>query len=288
MVLLKNANHTLPLKTNHRHDRRAGSQCQRDHDAVRQLQRPGTPEHQVTILDGIKQAVGADHVITTTNLQVPLTGNIALAEPVKADYLFTDASKSKHGLTVAYAANAAWAWRSRRRQKCPKPASSRCRMLPAASPLIPRMAAKMTGVLVPPVTGEYQLGAKGRDAFRLSIDGKVVVDEMQGGALRLAGTPFIWKRTRRTTSPIEFSHSAATSGRGGRGGRGLGGGFGGRGPGRGAPGAATSNSPAALRAGLCSRQTVAVAAGRLWPRWPGRTDFWCHTASAGRHRNTLG
>ncbi len=86
----------------------------------------------------------------------------------------------------------------------------------------------MTGVLVPPATGEYQLGARGRDAFRLSIDGNVVIDEMQGGAMRTAGSAIHLEKDKAYKFVVEFSHSPATTGGGGRGGRG-GRGFGGAG-----------------------------------------------------------
>ncbi len=98
MVLLKNANKTLPLKTNL--DTIAVLGPNADAARMQNGNYSGTPsaQHQVSIIDGIRQAIGADHVITTTNLRVPIGGNIALAEFVKADYLFTDSSKSKHGL----------------------------------------------------------------------------------------------------------------------------------------------------------------------------------------------
>jgi hypothetical protein len=189
-----------------------------------------TPEHQITIVDGIRQAVGADHVITTTNLRVPLTGNIALAELVKADYLFTDESKSKHGLTVTYAATEAGLAQPTKTEisdtgvlKMPDGTSGMA--------FDPTLAVKMTGILLPPTTGEYQLGAKGRDGFRLSIDGIVILDEMQGGALHTAGSPVHLEKDKTYNLAVEFTHSPTTGGTVGRGGRGAGGraggGFGG-------------------------------------------------------------
>jgi beta-glucosidase len=209
MVLLKNANHTLPLKTN------LGAVAVLGPNAnAPQMQNgnySGRPsaQHQVSILDGIRQAIGADHVITTTNLRLPIAGNMALAEPIKSDYLFTDVSKSKHGLTVAYAANEAGLAQPARTDVSE---TGTIKRPDAADGMAydPTLAVKMTGVLSPPMTGEYQLGAKGRDAFRISIDGKVVLDEMQGGPLRTASAALSLEKDKTYNVLVEFSHAPAS------------------------------------------------------------------------------
>jgi beta-glucosidase len=233
MVLLENANHTLPLKNNIGKVAVLGPNADALQMQYGNYNGTPTPEHRISIIEGIRQAIGADNVITTSE-QVPLTGTIALAELVKADYLFTDESKSKHGLTVTYASNTDSLSQPARTEVSQTGA---LRMPDADSGIAfdPTMAAKMTGVLVPPATGEYQLGARGRDGFRLSIDGKVIVDEMQGGALRTAGNTIHLEKNKVYSILVEFSHSATTSGNGGQGFGGRG--FGGRGLG-GARGAA--------------------------------------------------
>jgi beta-glucosidase len=227
MVLLKNANHTLPLKTSIGTVAVMGPNANAFNMQLGNYNGHPTPQHQISIIDGILQAVGADHVLTNTSFNVPLTGTIALTELVKADYLFTDSSKSKHGLTVAYATNAAGLAQPARTDVSETGA---LKTPDAASGIAfdPNLAVKMTGVLVPPATGDYQLGARSRDAFRLSIDGKVVLDEMQGGALRTAGNSIHLEKDKTYNILVEFSHSPATAGGGGRGGRG-GRGFGGAG-----------------------------------------------------------
>ncbi len=254
MVLLKNANQTLPLKTNLGTVAVLGPNANAITMQYGNYNGRAPSEHQVTILAGIRQAVGADQVLTTTNLQVPLTGNIALAELVKADHLFTDASKSKHGLTVTYAATPEGLAQP---AKTEVSESGALKMPDAASgiALDPTLAVKMTGVLVPPATGEYQLGARGRDAFRLSIDDRVVLDETQGGTLRTAGIPIHLEQEKMYNIVVEFTHSSTTGGRGGRGGRGLGGGPGGRGDAH--PAQPVRTRRRAPRAELCSRRTVA-------------------------------
>lgn len=197
MVLLKNANKTLPLKTNIGTVAVLGPNA----NAARMQNGnySGTPsaQHQVSIIDGIRQAIGAEHVITTTNLQVPIGGNIALAELISSDYLFTDSSKSKHGMTVAYAT------------RTEVSEAGTIKMPDAASGIADAASyeVKMTGVLVPPMTGEYQLGAKGCDAFRISIDGKVVLDEMYGGSLRTSSECVSLEKDKVYNVLVEFSHT---------------------------------------------------------------------------------
>jgi len=175
---------------------------------------------------------------------------VALAEPVKADYLFTDASKTKHGLNVAYATDAAGLAQPTHTAVSE---TGELKRPDAASGIAfdPALAVKMTGVLVPPATGDYQLGAKGRDEFKLSIDGKVVLDEPQGGALRTAGNPIHLEKGKAYAISVDFTHTATSggpAGRGGRGGRGAGGGRGGApaggAPAAGAPGEILGTAPA--------------------------------------------
>ena len=225
MVLLKNSKSTLPLKTNLGKIAVLGPNADAVSMQYGNYYGTPTPEHRISIIEGFRKAVGSDNVVTT-NQQIPLTGNIAIAELVKADYLFTDASKSKHGLTVSYAANAEGLVQPVRTEV----SESGAIMMPDAESGITfdqTMAAKMTGVLVPPITGEYQLGAKGCEGFRLSIDGKVIVDEMQGGALRTSGNLIHLEKDKAYNVLVEFTHSTSTGGSGAAG-RGMGGrGFGG-------------------------------------------------------------
>jgi len=66
MVLLKNSNHTLPLKTNIGTIAVMGPNANNITMQYGNYNGKAPPEHQITILDGIKKVVGADHVLTTT------------------------------------------------------------------------------------------------------------------------------------------------------------------------------------------------------------------------------
>ena len=239
MVLLKNSDHALPLKTSIGSVAVLGPNANAPTMQLGNYNGHPTPQHQISIIDGIRQAVGADHVLTST-ANIPLTGTIALAELVPFDCLFTDSdsTRSKHGLTVAYVTNTAGLSQPIRTEVSETGALN---MPDAAGGIAfdPSLAVKMTGVLVPPVTGDYQLGARARDAFRISVGGNAIVDEMQGGALRTSGNAIHLVKDTAYNISVEFSHSPATGGsgggggRGGRGGRGFGGAPGGAAPGEG-------------------------------------------------------
>ena len=209
MVLLKNANHALPLKTNLSLVAVLGPNA--DAPQMQNGNYSGRPsaQHQVSILEGIRRAIGAQHILTATNLQVPIAGNLALAELIKSDFLFTDASKSKPGLHVVYADAEGNLVQSSHSEDSENGALRKPDSAGGVS-LDPRLAAKMTGVLVPPMSGEYQLGAKARDAFRIWLDGKVVLDEMAGGPLRASGALVSLEKDKVYNLQVEDRHSPAT------------------------------------------------------------------------------
>ncbi len=287
MVLLKNVNHTLPLKTAIGTVAVLGPNANTITMQYGNYNGRAPQEHQVTILDGIKQAIGADHVITATNLRVPIAGSIALAEIIRPDFLFTDAARSKHGLTVTYySAHPSGAAQSSR-VEVSEPGDLRRPDAAGGIAFDPSMAATMTGVLVPPASGEYQLGARGRDAFRLSIDGKVVIDQMQGGTLRVANAAISLEKDKTYNVLVEFGHSPTTSSGGGAGrGRGGMGGMGGRGGGfpggmrRGGGGQAFGTTP--QFPGLTATASADPAAPLLQLAWTRPTEDGLPANTAGQ------
>ena len=72
MVLLKNANRTLPLKTAIGSVAVLGPNADALNMQLGNYNGHPAPQHRISILDGIIQAVGADHVLTNTTLNIPL------------------------------------------------------------------------------------------------------------------------------------------------------------------------------------------------------------------------
>ena len=72
MVLLKNANHTLPLNTTIGTIAVIGPNANAFNMQLGNYNGHPTAQHQISILDGIRQVIGADHVVTMSGLGVPL------------------------------------------------------------------------------------------------------------------------------------------------------------------------------------------------------------------------
>ena len=181
MVLLKNDNHTLPLKKELRSIAVIGPNA----DSVPALLGNyfGTPSHPITILQGIRDALPlTTHVLYSPGC--PLTTEESpLAEPLPASCLYTDATLKVHGLYATY---------SRSYFASDRPTVTRIdsaidlsfpeQAVRDSLPYAEGFYAQWTGVLVPPDTGDYQIGFTAKDAFRLFLDGKLVVDEFYTGA----------------------------------------------------------------------------------------------------------
>ena len=195
-------------------------------------------------------------MITTASLRVPLvTDRIALAEPVKADYLFTDASKSKHGLTVAYAANEAGLAQPARTEVSGHRGDqeTRCRrghgVRSDAGGENDRRAGAPDDWRIPTWAPKAAMLSDLRLTAKLSSM-KRRAGPCARRAMRIQpGKGQVLQRL------VEFSHSPASGERGGRAGRGSGGGSGGRGRRAGAL------SPATERA--CRRAPIAAYIRRL-------------------------
>ncbi len=209
MVLLKN-NGALPLKKEVRSIAVIGPTA--DSTAALYGNYNGTPSRPVTILQGIRNAVP----LTTQVLYTPgcplVTEDIPLAEPVPGACFYTDATRKVHGLYGTY-------YRSVFNLNQP----SRTRIDPAVDLAYPDQSAKdslpyaegfyvkWTGVLVPPATGDYQIGFTGKDVFRLTLDGRMVVDEWYQGNKRSSGGTVHLDAGTFYEVTIEYAHPAAAA-----------------------------------------------------------------------------
>jgi beta-glucosidase len=229
MVLLKNANNALPLKKTINTIAVIGPNA--DALSMQYGNYNGTPSRPISILQGIRNAVSP----STRVLYGPgcplVTERIVLAESVGTPYLFTDASRRTHGLTATYARNVNSVDRPIRFRidnmlNLAYPDQSARDPLPYDTGLY----VKWTGVLVPPQTGDYQLGCAARDAFRIFVDDKLIVDEFTSGNLRSIGNAIHFEKGKSYTIAVEYYHpapAAPAAGRGGAGGGAFPGGGGG-------------------------------------------------------------
>ena len=170
LVLLKNQNNFLPLKKTYQTIAVIGPDADNLDALVGNYN--GTPSHPVTIVDGIRKRFSQSKVVYSQG--VGLTGPIVRAIP--SDSLFTDASRKQHGLKADYFGNVDlkgapvmsrvdadvnFAWGDRG----------------ISAQLLKNYSVRWTGVIVPPITGDYLVGFTGQDGFRMWLDGKLVAEE---------------------------------------------------------------------------------------------------------------
>jgi beta-glucosidase len=173
MVLLKNENHTLPLKK----DLKTIAVIGPNADALEVLlgNYNGTPSKYVTPLAGIKSKVSA----ATQVLYSAGTYKIGVsAIPVPASALTRDGNGSPAGLKGEYFNN---------REMKGEPTLTRTDQdvnfewgaFSPAPPLTPQnFSVRWTGKLTAPESGKYLLGAAGNGGLRVYVDSKVLIEEL--------------------------------------------------------------------------------------------------------------
>ena len=170
IVLLKNQDQFLPLKKKYGTIAVIGPNADSLDALVGNYN--GTPSHPVTVLAGIRQRFPQSKVV-----YVEGTGLIGPAsQPVPATVLYTDQSRTKHGLKAEYFSN----------PKLEGP--------PAFTPIDPNVnfvwgftgvsaelaknySVRWTGVLVPSESADYVIGFTGQDGYRVWLDNNLIVED---------------------------------------------------------------------------------------------------------------
>jgi beta-glucosidase len=151
----------------------------------------GTPSHPVTILDGIRRAVSpktkvlyARGVDLVEGRQDPRS-----AAEIDTQYLRPSHGSPNHGLTGQYFRGKEFAGAPVMTRLDPKPDFRWDRGSPTDEPVArgeldasqaldgDDFCVRWTGVLVPPVSGEYELTVTANDGARLFLDGQKVLEE---------------------------------------------------------------------------------------------------------------
>ena len=170
IVLLKNADHFLPLKQEYKTIAVIGP----DADNIDALtgNYNGTPSHPVTIVDGIRRRFANSKVLYAegTGLVGPVT------KPIPASALFTDSSRKEHGLKADYFANLELEGSPTLTRT-----DERIDFAWGDSGVSPELARNFSirwrGVLVPQETGDYLVGFTGQDGYRVWVDGKPALED---------------------------------------------------------------------------------------------------------------
>jgi beta-glucosidase len=207
MVLLKNDG-ILPLKK----DLRSLAVIGPNADSVPMLygNYNGVASHPVTILQGLRNAVSpATQVMFTPGCPL-VTEDIPLAEMVPASCLYTDATRRVHGLYADYNRSVFDVERPfRTRYDAAVDVNFPDRADQDFIPYADGFYAKWRGVLVPPVTGDYQIGMAGKDAFRMSLDGRPIVNQWTLADRRSAGTTVHLEKDQAYPIFVEYAHPPA-------------------------------------------------------------------------------
>jgi len=185
LVLLKNANHLLPLKKTYAKIAVIGP----DADSLDALEGNynGTPSAPITILAGIRARFAQSKVTYVQG--TGLVGTVV--RPVPAARLFTSAAKSAHGLQAEYFSNPDLAGEPVLRRVDPSVNFSWG--FNGVSPgLKQNYSVRWTGVLTAAATADYVLGFTGQDGYRMWVDGRLLVED--------------WTRHRPSTTVTQAIH----------------------------------------------------------------------------------
>ena len=170
LVLLKNRGNLLPLKEAPKTIAVIGP----DADSLETLvgNYNGTPSKPVTILSGIRNRFSNSKVnyFEGSGLVGPVTF------PIPTSALFTDDSKTEHGLKAEYFSNISLqepAFLTRT-----DPILNFVWKEAGVSEALPKnFSVRWTGVIVPPETGAYQIDFTGDDGYRVWVDGNLLFED---------------------------------------------------------------------------------------------------------------
>jgi len=182
IVLLKNDRNTLPLKSSAKSIAVVGPNA--DSLAVLLGNYNGTPSAYTTILDGIRKRFHNAKV--TTAIGAPLTETSAVLLP--GEYLRTGAGNSQPGLNAEYFANTVLSSDPTLKRVDPAIHFEWNNVSPGPGVPAQNYSVRWTGVLIPPVDGDYRLGMDTDGGSRLFLDGKKIVDDWAPHGARVMTT----------------------------------------------------------------------------------------------------
>jgi beta-glucosidase len=171
IVLLKNDRNTLPLKSSVKTIAVVGPTA----DSLSALvgNYNGNPSSYTTILDGIRKRFRNAKILTA--MGSPITETSAVILP--ADHLRTGGPNSQAGLTAEYFGNLTLSGAPLLKRVDSNVDFEWNNVAPGPGVPAENYSVRWTGELVPPVDGDYRIGANTDGGYRLFLDGKKFVDD---------------------------------------------------------------------------------------------------------------
>jgi len=182
IVLLKNDRDTLPLKSSVKTIAVVGPNA--DSLPVLLGNYNGTPSAYTTILDGIGKSFHNAKI--TTAIGAPLTETSAI--PIPGAYFRTGGANSQPGLNAEYFANTKLSGDPALKRVDYAVSFEWFNVPPAAGLPAQGYSVRWTGELVPPVDGDYRLGAETDGGSRIYLDGKKIIDDWNPHRIRAMTT----------------------------------------------------------------------------------------------------
>jgi len=171
IVLLKNDRNTLPLKSSVKSIAVIGPNA--DSLSVLLGNYNGNPSSYTTILEGIRKRFRGAKILTA--MGAPVTETSAVVVP--SEHLRTGGTNSQAGLNAEYFANINFSGAPVLKRVDASVDFEWNNVSPGPGVPAGNYSIRWTGELVPPVDGDYRLGANADGGYRIYLDGKKFVDD---------------------------------------------------------------------------------------------------------------
>src|SRR5438445_5955439 len=200
IVLLKNERNTLPLKSSVRTIAVIGPNA--DSLPVLLGNYNGTPSSYTTILEGIRKRFRGAKILTARG--APVTETSAVVLP--SEHLRTGGANSQPGLNAEYFANINFSGAPVLKRVDASVDFEWNNVSPGPGVPAGNYSIRWTGELVPPVDGDYRLGANADGGYRIYLDGKKFVDDSAPHGTRTMTTLVHLQAGHAYPMRIEYFH----------------------------------------------------------------------------------
>ncbi len=201
IVLLKNDRHALPLKSSVKTIAVIGPNA--DSLGVLLGNYSGNPSRYTTILDGIRKRFRNAKILTA--MGSPVTESSAVLLPT--EFLRTGCTNSEYGMNAEYFSNVNFSGTPVLKRVDPTVDFEWNNVSPGPGVPAGNYSVRWTGELVPPVDGDYRVGASTDGGNRIFLDGKKLLDDSTPHGVRTMSALVHLQAGHSYPIRMEYSHS---------------------------------------------------------------------------------